>query len=1463
LHAQDDDHDEPDGAVLSTFLLPVAQWFREAMGSPTPAQRDGWPAIASCRNTLIFAPTGSGKTLAAFLAALDYLWRYPRPSPGVRILYVSPLKALNQDVARNLRAPLDGISATANRLGIPLPELSAAVRTGDSTPSERQRLIRRPPDILITTPESLHLMLTSRARETLRGITHVIIDEIHALAPNKRGVFLSLLLERLERINPSSFVRVGLSATQRPLEEVARYLGGRDAGGVPRPVHIVDAGRRREIDLSVSLPARTSISSMAESVWPAIESRLAEWIAGHRSTIIFANNRRVAERLTSRLNAADPEETLAQAHHGSLSPERRRATEDALKAGTLPAVVATASLELGIDMGAVDLVCQVESPGSIARGLQRVGRAGHLVGGTSKGRFLAKTADDLLESAALARAMLRGEVERLRVPSNCLDVLAQQIVACVAVEPMDVSELFALVRQAYPYRNLSPEAFEAILMLVSGRYHSETFRTLRPRISWDRVHNRLRPLPGSSHAALMDGGTIPDSGAYPLYLGDDGPKLGELDEEFVLERRVGETFVLGTSTWRIDAIEPQRVVVSPAQGRSALVPFWRGEAAGRSPELGEAVAALTRAIAERIGDPDLPAWLVEECRLEEASAQTLIDLIVRQIRQAGAAPDDRTILVETFRDPAGELGLAILTPFGGKLHHALKLAIQGRLRERFGVDFATLHSDEGLLIRLPDMERPPLDVFQGLTRESAETLIRAELGESALLGLRFRQAAGRALLMPRPDPSKRAPLWLQRLRAKDLLQGVKKVPDFPILVEAYRECLDEDLDLPRLRSLLDGIGDGTIRVAEHQGENPSPFTAGLVFQFSRKFLYEWDTPRPSDRPRTAAVDGELLDPLLDAETYRHWIDAGAVARVESRLRGVGHPPRAADEMAERLRLAGDLTDAELFGPMKGFLDELKQDGRAETVHLPGTPEPDRWINTEDAALYARAFVESDDDAIATIAARFLRSHALVGLAELLARYPIEPALATDLLERLTERDGLVRVEHDGETLWADRRNLDDVRRLSIAIKRRESVAVAPEVFAEFVVRRQHAHPETRLEGKDAVPLVLETLQGFAATPDVWENEILPRRLRDFCPAWLDDSLSNGGWRWHAQGDPLRVAIVSRDFPGAWPVLSDEEALTEAEARVLDALGRRGAQFVDEIARESGLEPSRVRSALDALVARGKVTNDRFDPLRADARSRAKALSAVASRPAPHSGRPRLGSFRRLASLKPEGRWSLDADSDATTDAETSNAAWCAVLLQRYGVLTRETVELDPWAPPWRELAGVLANAELRDEIRRGYFVEGLSGIQYALADTVDALSRFTANADRASDPLMLATLDPANLYGSGAPLDVPLLDGGTVRLSRSPGNTIVQIAGRPVLIVEGQGKRLTALASASEAEVRAALALLPGLASPPRRVLKVESFNTQAALASPAAPWLAEIGFVRDHPGMAYYGGWPPERTRV
>jgi ATP-dependent Lhr-like helicase len=1481
---------------LALFLPPVQEWFRRALGEPTPPQRLGWPAIAAGQNTLILAPTGSGKTLAAFLACLDQLWRQDPLPRGVGVLYVSPLKALNNDIHRNLQIPLEGVAETARRLGTPLPTVETAVRTGDTPTAERQRLARRPPHVLITTPESLHLLLTSRARETLRGVTHVIIDEIHALCPNKRGVFLALLLERLEALNPRGFVRIGLSATQRPLEEVARYLGGStvdDQGRLtPRPVTILDAGQRKNLDLRVVNPVEQFGPLPEKSVWPSIYRLLGDEIRRHRSTLVFANNRRAVERITAFLN---DEEEIARAHHGSVALEVRHEIENALKEGRLPAVVATASLELGIDMGAVDLVCQVESPGNVARALQRVGRAGHLVGQTSKGRLIPKTNADLLEQAVLAREMAAGRVEAMRVPINCLDVLAQQLVAMAAMDPWSVPELYALVRRAYPYRDLSAQAFETTLEMVSGRYRlvdgasgvasaprAPSLGALQPRVSWDRVHNRLLALPGSQQTALVNGGTIPDTGQYAAYT-TGGLRIGELDEEFIYERRVGDTFLLGTNAWRLERVDADRVVVSPAEGAPAMVPFWRGENTGRSNDLGRAIGAFLRELAERLDAPDCLDWLQRECFLDPNAARNLRHYVRRQLLATSGLPTDLTLQIEASRDQLGDWQVVLLSPLGSRLHLTLRLALEAVLRQRLGYSPQCLHHNDGLLIRQTDTDEPILDLFAGLTPENVEGLILDELAESALFALRFRQNAARALLLPRGQAGKRAPLWLQRLRGRDLLQVARRHPDFPIVAETFRECLHDHLDVPRLQELLADVRAGRVTVATRRAEVPSPFASGLLFSFTAAFMYQYDGVE-SEPGRSAVLDRQLLEQLVVPERQGHLLDPRAVHQVERRLRGLGQPPRSATEMAEWLRRLGDLAAEDLEGPMAVFLDELEADGRAVRLELPRCRESVRWVAAEEEELYRQAFgliAAGPDEAKAagaTILGRFLTTHALVGLADVLDRYPFETDWARRQLEEWARSGRVVVIRSESaETLqWSAPANLEQVQRGSLALLRREVVTCSPPQFADFLLRWQGVHPDARRGGREGLAEALDRLQGMPLAAELWEQTVLPARVPGYQPRWLDEWIADGSGTWVCQGEasagPGLLAFLRREdlelLPQ--PAPSESPALDDTAAQVLECLRTRGACFLTDLAGQMGLPPSTVRTALGVLLRRGLVTNDHFDVIRRGEDSLASGAAALGRGQETTPQRDVLGaltrprspgalSLRRRLAQRPEGRWSIVPWGQPEPEAHAVYQV--SLLLQRYGIVARELALLDPWALPWRVHYEVLSRMELAGEVRRGYFVEGLSGAQFALPEAAQALQDLHLPSTAAAPVVLLHSMDPANLFGSGAPFDVALLDGGTRPLLRRGGNWLVLRAGRPVLLVEGQGKRLTALPSASREDVTAAAACLPGIFDHGqglggRHKLTVEEWNGRPVTTTEGRDLLEAAGFVRDYQGMTLYAAW-------
>ncbi len=1546
---------------LGHFLPVVADWFRESLGTPTDAQTQGWNAIRAGHHSLIVAPTGSGKTLAAFLAGLDQLWRGDERPKGVRILYISPLKALSQDIRLNLEKPLAGVSALARQLGIALPELRIAVRTGDTPTAERQAHARKPPDIFITTPESLHLILGSAARAMLKPVRWVIVDELHSLAGQKRGTFLSVLLERLVEEIGTDPQRIGLTATVNPLESAARFLGGhrwvepggkgKKGGFEPRPVTIVRSVAPKSWDLLVKRAAVETDPDAPRSIWPRLEKDLLTLVGEHRSTLIFANDRFSVERLTARINAlvddtgnsqtgenaenSDAEQPAipevaaeichesndtpadtqdpngwVQAHHGSIALDRRRRIENDLKEGRLKGVICTASLEMGIDMGAVDLVCQVGSPGEVARGLQRVGRAGHGVGQVSKGRFFAKTTPDLLETAALVHAMMRGEVEPLAIPRNCLDILAQQIIACVAVRPWKPRDLLNLFRRCEPYHGLSDRAFESVLEMVSGRFQVEAVRDLKARVFWDRVRDELLPLPGTASLAMTGGGAITDTGQYPVKLGDDGPTLGTLDEEFVLERRNGESFRLGSSTWRIDRIDPDKVIVSRSnEGDLAVMPFWRGEAARRSATLGRSIGQLVRSIAHRKGEAAAMQLLTGECRLDETAARDLCRMIDRQMRQAGAAPDDRTILVEAFRDPAGEIALAVMSPWGGRFHQALKLILQSRIEERVGIRPAAQHANDGLIMRLPrDLDdRPPLDILDGLTFEEADRRLQAELSDSALFGLRFRQNASRALLLPKPEPGRRTPLWLQRLRSKDLLGIVRQMPDFPIVVETCRECLSQDLDLDLLRTVLDSIAEGTIQVVKYTGETAGPFASDLMNRFERTFLYEWDDPhpgggrsslRPSDR-----YDGPLLDELLEP---------AVVERLGRRLAEAVHQPaRSAEELAERLGRLGDLASSEVCPDNRRWLKQLE--ARSLCRYVPVRGEHGLWILAEEYADYLVAFPaiqeggtfaghrghadETRWHAIGKILTRFVRSRALVALPEITQRYPLEPSLAAEWLSKLTESGGFSRVNDPSADsrgmVWAETDRLRSMIGQSLAQRRQEVRPIAPEAWAAWVAEaafdpKMVPQPESgRLLRQ--LESVLLPLQGWAATPKEWLEEILPARCEPAAIESIDDLFAAESWAWSPlpdedRAESPRVVIFRRDLPpiSNRPEIA-ENAIDDRSIAVRDALLRYGPATSSQVAERLGRPVAEIRQTLRNDLLRGFVANDRFrflDRFLSGDREKAAGRSNPEKTAASRSGR-RLDSFRallmqqgvgvgsaasgvskRFGTIAQEGRWHWLANGEAsgqTTDDE-SLAFSVAVLIRRYGIVCRETVRFGAPGISWQNLLAWMESAEWRGDLRRGYFVEGMSGMQFTTDDVARDLALFaesisTDSVDRRTRFRWLSAVDPANVYGASAPLDLPLIEEGKARLPRVAGNSIVLADGAPVWIVQERGKRLTSLPHASETVLREGLAHFAKIFMKSTSKWTVTTIDDAPAATTPYSERLVDLGFFRDGLSLTVYRG--------
>ncbi|HEX2072350.1 MAG TPA: DEAD/DEAH box helicase, partial [Geodermatophilus sp.] len=923
-------------SALDRFSAPTRAWFTGAFAEPTPAQEGAWQAISGGGHALVVAPTGSGKTLAAFLWSLDRLAASPPPDEQARcrVLYVSPLKALAVDVERNLRAPLAGIGQAAARLGLPRPEIQVAIRSGDTPADERRAFARRPTDILITTPESLFLLLTSAAREALRGVETVIVDEVHAVADTKRGAHLAVTLDRLDELLERPAQRIELSATVRPIEEVATFL----AGG--RPVEVVAPPAAKEWDLSVVVPVEdmselgqptgelegsAAGSQPRSSIWPAVEERVLDLVEAHRSTIVFANSRRLAERLTSRLNElayeratgeAVPPGTnaaalmaqagsgggvpegfspVAAAHHGSVSREQRAIVEEALKSGRLPAVVATSSLELGIDMGSVDLVVQVEAPPTVAAGLQRVGRAGHQVGAVSRGVLFPKYRGDLVQCALVAERMKAGAIESIRYLRNPLDVLAQQIVAIVSERPRTVDEVGALVRRSAPFAALPESALHAVLDMLAGRYPSDAFAELRPRLTWDRVTDTLTARAGAQRLAVTSGGTIPDRGLFGVFLvggeGTGGRRVGELDEEMVYESRAGDVFLLGSSSWRIEEITHDRVLVSPAPGQPGKMPFWHGDAPGRPLELGRALGAFLREVGS--ATPEAGLARARAAGLDEWGAANLAAYLAEQKQATGHLPDDRTLLVERFRDELGDWRLVVHSPFGAQVNAPWALVLAARLRERYGVDVASMHSDDGIVLRLPDTTgEPPEADLAVLDPDDVEREVTAEVGNSALFASRFRECAARALLLPRRDPRRRTPLWQQRQRAAQLLGVAGDFSSFPITLEAAREVLQDVYDVPGLVELMRDVRARRVRVVDVQTQSASPFAQSLLFGYVGQFIYEGDAPLAERRAQALALDSALLAELLGRSELRELLDAEALAEVEAELQrrpGARHP----------------------------------------------------------------------------------------------------------------------------------------------------------------------------------------------------------------------------------------------------------------------------------------------------------------------------------------------------------------------------------------------------------------------------------------------------------------------------------------------------------------------------------------------------------------------------------------------
>ncbi|WP_315106900.1 ATP-dependent helicase [uncultured Microbacterium sp.] len=1518
--------------VLDRFTPATQDWFRGAFTAPTPAQAGAWEAISAGKHALVVAPTGSGKTLSAFLWAIDSVFRERADLPEepkkdgsrTRILYISPLKALGVDVERNLRSPLIGIGQSARRLGLTAPGITVGVRSGDTTSSDRRKLVSDPPDILITTPESLYLMLTSRAGDTLRDVHTVIIDEVHAVAATKRGAHLAVSLERLDALRRShgaetAAQRIGLSATVRPIDEVARFLGGAD------PVEIVAPPASKTFELGVVVPMDdmtnpppppgappeapgidAEYTEVTGSVWPHVEEAIVDRILQNNSTIVFANSRRLAERLTGRLNeiyaerigVALPEPTvpaammaqagstagadpvLAKAHHGSVSKEQRAQVEEELKSGVLRCVVATSSLELGIDMGAVDLVIQVEAPPSAASGLQRVGRAGHQVGEISRAALFPKHRGDVLHTAIVTERMLAGKIEAIQVPRNPLDILAQQTVAASALGAISVEEWFETVRRSAPFQSLPRSAYEATLDLLAGRFPSDEFAELRPRLVWDRDAGTLTGRPGAQRIAVTSGGTIPDRGLFGVFVAGEstGARVGELDEEMVYESRVGDVFTLGTTSWRIAEITHDRVNVIPAYGQPGKVPFWHGDGIGRPFELGEALGAFSREVSA--AKPEKAEQRLIAAGLDEQARANLLAHLSEQRDATGTLPTDRTLTVERGHDEVGDWRVILHSPYGMKVHAPWALAINARVRERLGVEGSAVASDDGIIVRIPDAESEPpgaeLFVFDP---DELEQLVTQEVGGSALFASRFRECAARALLMPRTNPNRRTPLWQQRQRSAQLLEVARRHPTFPVILETLREVLQDVYDLPSLRKLATSIADRRIRLVETQPGQPSPFARDLLFGYVGAFMYEGDSPLAERRAAALSVDPALLGELLGTVELRELLDPDVIAQFEREAQRLDPERRARglEGVADLLRLLGPLDadevaarlDPESTGGATAatLLDDLVTARRAIPVTIAGVT---RVAAIEDAgrlrdALGAAlptgipvAFLEPLADPLGDLVARHARTHGPFTTAAVAERFGLGTAVARHTLQRL-ETNGrltsgyfLPTAAGSGDDIeWCDTEVLRRLRMRSLAAIRGSVEPVSPEAYARFLPDWQHLGRP--LEGIDGVLTVIEQFAGVPIPASAWESLVLPSRVRDYTPAMLDELTAAGEVIWSGHGTlPGRdgwVSLHPADLaPFTLPDPDAEIAAESLEARLLAALAAGGAYFAAQLKEMTGAENEQsVLEALWSLTWSGHVTNDTFAPIRSllTGGSQAHKVKRRAPRARTYRGMSLTRTAPRPTSIG--GRWSLLPEVE--TDPARRATVTAGLLLDRYGVVTRGAVQSEGVPGGFAQAYRVLAGFEEAGHCRRGYVIEKLGAAQFAASATVDRLRTYAGLADPPPrKAVTLAATDPANPYG--AALGWPKLEGVSHRPGRKAGGLVVLVDGALVLSLERGGR--TVLCFTDDEEVLQAAAADLATTARDRRLdtLTVEKVNGEGVYGTILGRALQEAGFVQTPRGF-------------
>jgi ATP-dependent helicase Lhr and Lhr-like helicase len=1410
-------------SVLDTFHPAVAAWFSRTFDQPTEAQVRAWPALAAGEHVLVAAPTGSGKTFAAFLSAIDQLVKEGLQGPlpdETRVVYVSPLKALSNDIQRNLEAPLSGIREELAALGLPDVEIRAVVRTGDTSQSERAGMRRRAPHIVVTTPESLYILLGSQSgRDMLSTCRTVIVDEIHAIAGNKRGAHLALSLERLQGLTGSRLTRVGLSATQRPIEEVAKFL----TGAHEVPCTIVDSGHVRSRDLALEVPPSPLEAVMSGEVWTQVYDRLAALVLEHRTTLVFVNTRRMVERVARHLSERIGEEHVA-AHHGSLSKERRLNAEQRLKRGELKVLVATASLELGIDIGDVDLVCQIGSTRSINSFLQRVGRAGHSVGGTSKGRLFPQSRDELVECAALLEAVRRGELDRLKIPQNALDVLAQQITAEVAAREWSEDGLFSLLRGAYPYRNLARQEFDqCVVMLAEG------FSTRRGRrgalLHHDAVNKMLRPRKGARLTAITSGGAIPDNADYRVMLEPESLVVGSVNEDFAVESIQGDIFQLGNTSYKILRVERGTVRVEDAHGQPPSIPFWLGEAPGRTLELSAAVSALRQEIQQRLeGAPGAALqWLMETVGLDESSAFQLVQYLSAGKAALGCLPTLDTVVFERFFDESGGMQLVIHSPFGSRVNRAWGLSLRKRFCRTFNFELQAAATEDHIVLSLTHAHSFELaEAARYLNSNSVRHVLIQALCAAPMFEVRWRWDAGIALALPRFRGGKKIPPQIARMNAEDLLASVFpdqvacaenlpgeiEVPDHPLVRQTIRDCLEEAMDIDEFEAVLRKLESGEIRVVARDLTEPSPLA--LEALNARPYAYLDDAPL-EERRTQAVMSRRWLDPTEAADIGK--LDPEAIARVCTEAWPDAATP---DELHDALLWLTFMTEEEGRSNVAWprLMEDLALQGRVTRVSV---GQRDVWVAAERRALF-----ESPDESLIEI----VRGR-LEGLG------PVTAAQIADSLERSEAQinGALIALEAEGFAMrghftaasaqesaqeeWCERRLLARIHRYTVKRLRAEIEPVAARDFLRYLSEWQRVLPGARMQGSDALAAILTQLEGFESPAGAWETEVIPSRITEYEPQWLDENIRAGRFIWTrlaarsggsrgedsaARGaSPIRstpIVLLARRHVPLWSMFADQSdpaPLTSRAQAVAEFIRERGASFFDEIAESVGMLPVEVEEALAELVAVGLVNSDSFAGLRVLLMPSGRR----AGRPNSYGARHK----RRLAlfGMADAGRWALVRRPAAESKARKDEAVEQIVrtLLRRWGVvfwklLTREA----DWLPPWRDILSCCRRLEARGEIRGGRFVAGFSGEQFAIPEAIGLL-RDVRRKPPTAQYVSLSAADPLNLIG--------ILTPGP-RLSSLAGNRLLYRDGLPVAtLAAGEVQYLEDLPPKEQWEAQTAL----------------------------------------------------------